>query len=164
MSKEASALDGLGAVTMTFMFGFWLTGLHLPENIELFRPLWVPLILIYWIIALPYRMGVYTAAVVGLLLDLFLGVPLGQNAFSLAVVGYLAYLLHLRIRLFPVWQQCLIVLLLVGIYQLINRVTEGIMGQSSEGLAYYQPTLVSAFIWPWVYVILRAVRRRFRLY
>ncbi len=164
MNKESEPFHGLWMVIVTFFMAFCFTGLVLPEFMQNMRPLWVPMVLIYWVIALPYRLGVYSAAFIGILLDIFLGAPLGQHALALAVVGYLAYLLHLRIRLIPIWQQCITIFLLSGVYQVITRVIEGVVGQVEIGFAYYQPTLISALIWPWVYVTLRFIRRQFQIY
>jgi len=89
---------------------------------------------------------------------------MGQHVISLALVGYLAYLLHLRIRLFPIWQQCLTVFLLAAIYQIVNRVIEGLLSEVSIGFSYYWPTLMTAFVWPWVYIVLRYFRKQFHIY
>ena len=157
-------INGYFVIVITFVVAFWLSGLVLPHTLEPFRPVWVLMVLIYWTIAIPYRIGVYIAAVVGLLLDLYLGALMGQHVISLALVGYLAYLIHLRIRLFPIWQQCLVVLVMTAIYQVVNRVIEGMLSDVSVGFSYYWPTVSTAFFWPWVYVALRYCRKKFHIY
>lgn len=157
-------LDDIAIISATYLVAFWLSGLVVPNHLDLFRPLWVPMVMIYWIIALPYRIGVYTAALVGVLFDLFLGTLMGQHTLALATIGYLAYLLHLRIRLFPIWQQCLSILILSLIYQAINRVIEGVTEEVIADIKYFLPSVMSACVWPWVYIVLRRIRRRFQLY
>lgn len=161
--SQTTQSSGVVLFIATLIVGFCLAGVHLPEQLESFRPEWVVLILLYWIIVMPYQIGVYTAATIGLLLDVFLGTALGQHMLSLSVVTYITYLLHKRIRIFPIWQQCLTIFLLVGIYQLINRMIQGLVGGAPIDISYYFPTFVSAFIWPWVYLVLRGLRRFYQV-
>jgi rod shape-determining protein MreD len=127
------------------------------------RPAWVPLVLLYWVIAIPHRVGVITAWLIGLFLDVLLGTVLGQNAMALAAITYVAYLLHLRIRVFPVWQQCLSIWVLVGLYQLITLLIQRSVSVMPWTMSYWFVSLVSALIWPWLMVVLTMVRRRFRV-
>ena len=117
MTSDRSA--GGGVVVVSFIIALLLTILPLPDWAAPYRPDWVLLVLIYWCMALPERIGVGTGWVMGLLLDVINGVLLGLHALAFSVVAYLAMLLHRRIRVFPLWQQALTVLILVGFSQLL---------------------------------------------
>lgn len=150
-------------IVLTFVIGFMLTMVPLPDWGDAIRPQWVVLVLIYWCIALPDRFGVVTAWFVGLLLDVGQGALLGQNAMALAFVSFLAIKLHLRIRVFPLWQQAMSIFLLVAVYQMLILWIKGIVGASIHGWSYWLHSIFSMFVWPFVYVTLRAVRRYYRV-
>lgn len=127
------------------------------------RPEWVVLVLIYWCMALPQRVGVGTAWVVGLILDVLQGTLLGQHALSLSVVAFLTLKLQQRVRFFPMWQQALIVLLLIALHQLMILWIAGINGQPSPSWSYWFPSLSSMLLWPALYVVLRGARRYYQV-
>ena len=152
---------GTLVVILTFFVGFILSVAPLPEWLELGRPAWVCLIVIYWVIATPHRVGVVGAWLAGLYLDVLTGSVLGQNALALALIAYAAYVLHLRIRVFPTWQQCLTIGVLVGVYELSGLLIRRSVSVSPSTMWYWLPVLISALIWPWVMMVLRYVRRQF---
>jgi rod shape-determining protein MreD len=120
-------------------------------------------VLIYWVIALPYRVGIAVAWVLGVILDVLLGSLLGQHAISLIIVAYLASSLYQRLRMFAIWQQSLVVFAIIGLNQLVNFWIESIAGTTQWSMWYLLPSVVSALIWPWVFLALRSVRRLFRV-
>lgn len=149
-------------VPPTLLLGLMLVMMPLPDWAQPFRPDWVALILIYWVMAIPEHVGVTVAWVFGLLLDVTQGAILGQHAIGLVVVAYLVQLQYLRIRVFSLLQQSLVVFVLLLIKQLLVLWVSGIVGQAPEDLAsYFLPSLTGAIIWPWLFIVLRDIRRRF---
>ncbi len=150
-------------IWLSFLLAMMLSTLPMPESLEWGRPEWVALTLIYWVVALPHRVGLWSAWILGLLLDILLGSLLGIHALSLVIVAFLAQRLHRRIRMFPLWQQALLVLLLVGIHQMLQYWAQMLTGSSSDSLLFLLPSLVSCLLWPWLFVVLRGVRRALRV-
>jgi rod shape-determining protein MreD len=140
-----------------------LTILPVPDWAEELRPQWVALTLVYWCLALPDRVGVFWAWSTGLVLDVAAGTLLGQHALSLSVVAYLVVELHPRIRIFPLWQQALSVWVLLLVERLLSLWVIGATGQPTPTLWYWAPTFVGMLLWPWIFIVLRDVRRRFRV-
>ncbi|KAA0874047.1 rod shape-determining protein MreD [Nitrincola tapanii] len=147
----------------TFLIGLALSQLPIPDGFAWYRPEWVALILIYWVLVLPHRVGLLSAFALGLLLDLIRGSVLGLNALSLLIITYLTLLLYKRLRMFPLWQQSMMVMVLIGINQLLFFWMQSMTGTTGTGLMFLMPSLVSACLWPWLYVILHGVRRTFRI-
>ncbi|KDE40765.1 MAG: rod shape-determining protein MreD [Nitrincola lacisaponensis] len=147
----------------TFLLGLVLSQIPLPDFLLWYRPEWVALVLIYWVLMLPHRVGLVSAFSIGILLDIIRGSVLGLNALSLTLIAYLVLLLYKRLRMFPLWQQSMMVMVLVGVNQLLFFWMQGITGTTAGGLQFMLPSLISALLWPWVYVVLHGVRRTFRI-
>jgi rod shape-determining protein MreD len=154
---------GGGAIIFTFIVALLLTIMPLPEWARYLRPDWVGLVLIYWCLAVPERVGVITGWLMGLLLDLLTGALLGQHALALAVVAWVTLNFHQRIRLFPIWQQALTVLVLLILHQLLAIWVSRIIGRPGVPWFFWAPSLVGMLIWPLIYGFLRELRRTFRV-
>jgi len=153
--------NGTGVILMTLGVALFLTVLPMPQGAEHFRPQWVAMTLIYWALALPARIGVFWAWGAGLVLDVTSGTVLGQHALSLSVSVYLALELHQRIRSFPLPQQAVSVWVLLLVERLLSLWVIGATGQPTPTLWYWMPTFVGMLLWPWVFILLRDLRRRF---
>jgi len=138
-----------------------LTILPLPQWGEELRPQWVAMVLLYWNLALPERVGVFWAWATGLVLDVTSGSVLGQYALSLSVMAWLAVELHKRIRVFPLVQQAVSVWILLLLERLLSMWVMGATGRPTPTLFYWVPTFVGMLLWPGVFIVLRNLRRRY---
>jgi rod shape-determining protein MreD len=134
--------------------------LPLPDWAQIYRPNWMALVLIYWSMALPRRVGLWFAFFSGIVLDTSLGTILGQHTLALVVVVYFNLNFYQRIRVLALAQQAIYVFALLLINQVVVAWVEGIMGRPTPLLAYFGAPLVGMVIWPWVFVILRDIRRK----
>ncbi|AYC34253.1 rod shape-determining protein MreD [Pseudomonas cavernae] len=132
----------------------------LPNFMEIGRPLWVALFLTYWVLYLPHRVGMTTAWLLGLAEDVLYGSLFGQNALILTLITFLVLNLHQRLRMFPMWQQSLVLLVVFGIAQLVQLWLNALTGNRPPTLAFVLPALVSALLWPWIGAILRGIHQR----
>ena len=153
---------GTGIIILTLAVAAWISLLPWPDKLSLFRPEWLVLVLLYWVIALPYRIGVFWGFFTGLFQDVLVGAVLGQHALAFALVAWLAQATHKRIRVFPPLQQNLVIFLLVGVAVMVSYLV-----QDAAGRAQYSPLLMqlgavaSALLWRPVYIVLRGARQRF---
>jgi rod shape-determining protein MreD len=150
-------------VLVTFIVALMLTAMPLPEGVTVWRPAWVAMVVIYWSMALPQRVSIGTAWVLGILLDVMQGSLLGQHAIGLAIVAYVTAKLHLQIRQHPLYQQSLFVGLMVAVYLCLVVWVNGVNGRPPQSWAFLTPVMTSMLLWPWLFVILRDVRRRARI-
>jgi rod shape-determining protein MreD len=148
-------------IPLTLAVALFLSILPLPGWLEDLRPQWVAMAMIYWNLAMPDRVGVFWGWVTGLVLDVTSGTVLGQHALSLSVVAWLSIELHQRIRVFPLVQQAMSIWILLLLERLLSMWVMGATGQPTPTLWYWLPTFVGMLLWPWVFVVLRDLRRRF---
>ncbi len=159
----ATSGRGWVVIAVTFIVALMLTALPLPDWAAAWRPAWVALVLVYWCMAVPEKIGVMAGWCVGMLLDVLTGTLLGQHALALSVTAFAAHKLHRRVRVLPIWQQAISVFGLMLFYQILVLWVSGIQGQPVPLLGYWTSPLVSMALWPWVYIILRDLRRRYKV-
>ncbi|MCB1842619.1 MAG: rod shape-determining protein MreD [Halioglobus sp.] len=155
--------QGYGVILLTFLGAYLLAVVPMPQWLLWARPEWVALTLVYWVIALPHRVGIASALLLGVGLDLLEGALLGQNAFALVVVATLSQVLYQRLRLYSLWQQSSVIFVLVGINQLICQWVQNLQGVGAQSLLFLLPAVSSALLWPVILLVLRSLRRTYRV-
>lgn len=147
-------------VWLTFLIGLLLSVWPTLPFMEIFRPLWLALLLAFWTLNLPHKVGMTTAFVLGLAEDVLYGTLLGQNALVLTLITFLVLSLQQRLRMFPMWQQSLVILVIFGLAQLVQLWLSALTGNRQPTLALIWPAVISALLWPWISFALRGLRRR----
>ena len=153
--------NGRIVIFLSLVVALWLLIIPLPVWAQWGRPAFVAMVLLYWVIALPERVGIGISWLVGLVQDIVTGAPLGQNAFSFAVLSYLALILYQRLRMYTPLQQALVVFVLIGLHQLLGNWVQTLHGTASPDLLFLLPALVSALLWPLLSEFLRLLRRAY---
>lgn len=146
---------------ITIIGAFMLAIMPLPDWAVEFRPEWVTLVLIYWAMATPTRIGVTMAWFAGLLLDVSYGTLMGQHAVGMVLVIYVIHMQHQRLRVASLLQQAIVIFILLLIKQLLSLWVDGMLGRAPDSWLYFMPTITSTILWPWTYLILRDLRRKF---
>jgi rod shape-determining protein MreD len=130
----------------------------LPDALQAFRPDWVVLVVIFWSLMAPGRIGLLGAFFLGLMLDTLSGALLGQHALALLVVCYIVSRFHLRIRVFPIWQMSLTVMALLAVYEFLLFWVDGVAGRTVAGPERWAPVLVGTLLWPLLVNFLQSIR------
>ncbi len=146
---------------LTVIAAFMLAIMPLPDWAVKFRPDWVTLVMIYWAMTIPDRIGVISAWLAGLMLDVSYGTLLGQQAAGLVIVIYVIHMQHQRLRAASLIQQAIVIFFLLLIKQLLVLWVDGILGRAPDIWYYFMPTITSTLLWPWLYLILRDLHRKF---
>lgn len=154
---------GGGIIIISFVVALMLTAMPLPDWAINWRPAWVAMVLVYWCMAIPHRVGIGIGWSMGILLDVLQGTLFGQNAIGLAILAYFTLKSHQRMRMFPLTQQALLICLFVLVYQLLSLWVRGIMGVPPKSWTYWMPAFTSMVLWPWLFIILRDIRRRYHV-
>src|SRR5215469_1280245 len=85
----------------------------LPQTLLPFKPWWMALVLVYWILEAPEHVSLGRVFVLGLIGDVFAGDLLGEQALRLCMFCFILMRFRARLRFFPMWQQALAVLALL---------------------------------------------------
>ena len=125
-----------------------LSALPLPRVVGFLRPDFLLLTVVWFALAAPRAGGLSFAFLIGLILDAFQGVVLGEHAFAFVVIAYLVHRFYLRIRMFPLGHQTLTVLSLLFFYQFILFWIDGVTGHPVTDWARWMPVLTGTLIWP----------------
>ena len=118
------------------------------------------LVLLFWCIHQPRRIGIGIAWNLGLLLDVGNGALLGQHALGYSVLAFLAFAVHRRILWFPLWQQALQLLPLLLATQLLTLVIRLAAGADFPGWTYFAGSIVCAALWPALSFVLLLPQRQ----
>ena len=142
---------------LTLLGALILSALPLPDSVAAFRPDWAAIVLIYWSLIAPRRYGLLTALWMGLALDTLSGALLGQHALALLIVVYLSQRFYLRIRVFPMSQLAVTVVLLLSVYQFTLFWIDGVAGRTVPLIERWGPVVSGAVVFA---LILTAFDRR----
>jgi rod shape-determining protein MreD len=123
-------------------------------------PDWLALVLVFWAIHQPLKVGVGVAFVLGLLTDVHQTSLLGQHALAYTVQGFLATMIHRRILWFDVPSQALQVLPVFMTAQVLELTVRITAGGLFPGWTVFLAPVIQALLWPAASVVLLAPQRR----
>ncbi|MGL1959583.1 MAG: rod shape-determining protein MreD [Colwellia sp.] len=150
-------------IIFTLVIALMASIVPMPISFDAFRPDWVLIVLVYWCLALPNRVNIITAWVMGFLLDVLLGSVLGVHAAAMALSVYIIISNYQKIRNFSIWQQALIVGIVTALYHLLVFWLQRFLTDVVFLTSYLYPVITTVVLWPWVFLLLRRVRRHFKI-
>ena len=148
----------------SFIIALILQSTPWPGILEVFRPSWILLVVFYWVMATPHRVNVGTAMVLGLIWDLLLGTTLGIRGMSMAIVVYFVAANFKLLRNLALWQQAMIFSLLTLIEQLLEFCLEFLIYDVSFNPHLLWAGVLNFILWPWLFFLMRKVRRQWVLH
>lgn len=150
-------------ILLTLLLALIATIIPMPLSVDAFRPDWVLVVLIYWCLALPSRVNVITAWIIGFILDVLLGSILGIHAAALAIAVFIIAENFQKIRNFSIWQQSIIVGVIAALYHLLVFWMQRLLTDVVFLPSYLYPVITTIVLWPWALFLLRKIRRHFQI-
>ncbi len=132
---------------MALLLASLLTVIPLPLYMKALKPLWLPMVLLLWVIYFPGYIGVGIAWLVGLWADILLGTLLGEQGIAFALACYVAIVFQRRLSMLSLFQQAVIVLLLLEMILLVLFWIQYWIGFPPVTLNFWLSGLSTIFIW-----------------
>lgn len=150
-------------VNALFMWGSLVVVLLL-TMLPLGRVPWLPdlvaLVLVFWSVHQPHRIGVGVAFLLGLLVDVHQSAMLGQHALAYTLLSFFALTIHRRLVWFSLVSQAFQILPLFVMAHAIALIVRLLGGGIFPGYSLALAPVIEAALWPLVSALLLAPQRR----
>lgn len=123
-------------------------------------PDFLAIVLVFWNVHQPRRVGVGWAFVFGLIIDVHHGALLGQHALAYSGLSFGAVALHRRLLWFSLGAQSLHVLPLFAMAHAVSLLLRLMVGGMWPGWSLLLAPLLEAALWPLASLLLLAPQRR----
>jgi rod shape-determining protein MreD len=125
---------------------------------------WLPdvlaIVVVFWNVHQPRRVGLLLAFVLGLAVDVHESALLGQNALSYVVLSSIALAIQRRLLWFPLREQALQIVPLFIVAAMVEWVTRLIVQDTWPHWSQLLSPFLQAALWPLVGALLLAPQRR----
>ncbi|NAZ92677.1 rod shape-determining protein MreD [Vibrio toranzoniae] len=158
-----SVLRSKIVIGCSFLIALILQTIPWPGSLDLFRPSWLLLVTCYWVLAMPHRVNVGSALILGLLWDLLIGSTLGIRGMMMAIVMYIIALNFLVIRNMALWQQAMIIAALTVLFEVLVFFGEYLIQDVVFNPLSLWSALINCILWPWMFLLMRRVRRHWHV-
>lgn len=139
-------------VFICFLIAAILEVMILPAVLQPYRPEWLAMVLIYWLLRHPEVVGMTCAVIFGLLMDVISGTAFGIHVLSFVITSYLILNMHHRLKMFPIIQQSIVVFILVATQLMMVSLLGKLLVGTTNDLSYLWVALTSAVFWPLVLI------------
>ena len=132
--------------------------------VPLGRQPWMPdllaLVLVFWTVHQPLRVGIGAAFVFGLIIDVHQAGLLGQHALVYTALSYLAIMIHRRLLWFPVTAQALQLLPLLTAAHVVELILRLVAGDDFPGWSFWLSPFLQVLLWPVISLLLMMPQHR----
>ena len=123
------------------------------------KPDFVALVLLYWCIEQPHKVGFSAAWMLGLFMDIADGTLFGQHALAYSILAYAGIVLHHRVLGFSGTPQVLHVVILLLMNDLIVLAIRAMAGADFPGFQYFAGSLIAGALWLPLGILLKLSQR-----
>ncbi len=133
----------------------------LPDWLVYLDPDWVIMVLFYWVIQAPERVGLIVAWLIGFPIDVMLGDPIGLNGACFVGVTFFGWTLYERIRMFSSMQQGAVLFGLLFVVGLVKATVVHFIQGLEWSLIFLGTATMTVLLWFPVSRILQILTTRY---
>ena len=149
----------VGFIVLTFIAALVLNLLPWSGVALWIKPDFVALVVLYWCIEQPRRVGFVAAWLLGLFMDVADGTLFGQHALAYSILAFAGIVLHRRVLRFSGTPQVLHVVILLLMNDLIVLAIRAAAGADFPGYRYFIGSFVAGVLWLPLGVLLKLPQR-----
>lgn len=117
-------------------------------DLTFWRPMWVFIVVMFWLLRDPHRFGIGFAWMIGLILDAVTDGVLGQHAIAMTVCAYFVQQADQRMRHFSVWHHVVVIGLMAVFYQSVIVLISLLLGKPADTWQMLYPVVTTCLLWP----------------
>jgi len=140
-----------------------LTVVQLPAWLFYFWPEWIALVVIYWALIAPKRVGPFVGFIIGTLLEVLFVRKFGVLGLGLATLAFVVNSASQQLRVQSIWQQMISIGVFIAIFKLLTGWLAGLVAGFTITTEYWYSMIGSVVIWPFAYILLEELRRILRI-
>ena len=157
--KQQAGFKHFWAFTLSAFIALVLTIVQV-DTFFFYWPDWLALVVIYWALMTPEKIGPFIAFVLGTLLEVLFVRTFGVLGLGLASLAFVVNRGHQQLQVLSLWQQTIIVGALIGVYKLVTGWLFGMITGFVITSEYFYSLFGSVLVWPFVYILLQELRRK----
>ena len=158
LSRNKNHKDPLFIIVVSIIICSVLTVYPMAYAVAGWRPLFMLMITLFWVICQPSWCGVWFAFTIGIFTDLLLDAPLGLNALSYVLVTFITRYFIRERRIMTFMNTWVIASLVVAGHLLFIMLAQLISGLEYNITRHWQPLISSILFWPILYYFLKPWR------
>ncbi|MCH2189977.1 MAG: rod shape-determining protein MreD [Gammaproteobacteria bacterium] len=151
------------ALCVSCFAAFTLMLVQVPDWLAAFWPDWIALVLVYWALLAPNKVGPIVGFTIGTMLEVLTAKTFGVLSIGLATLVFLVNLTYLQLKVTSRWLQVFLVVALIAFFKLINLWLEGLVAGNKITVEDWYSIVGNILVWPFVNIVLEEIRRVFHL-
>lgn len=134
-------------LSLFFLLVLMLSIIPLPSVLDVFRPLWGLMFILFIQLTMPSAFRLALLLWVGLMMDVLSMTVMGQHAVALILTAWLASHWARRFNFFSIQQQIILMMVLCFVYQSVLYFFDMILGYHASFLMYCAPMVSTTIVW-----------------
>jgi len=163
MARRSSWLGFWWAVVFSAMVALALMIVPLPQWLFYFWPDWIALVIVYWALYTPNRVGPLIGFIMGTLLEVLFVREFGVEGLGLASLALIVNRTNKQLVVISIWQQTIVVGLFVALFKIITGWLYGLVSDFTITVEYWYSILGAMLAWPFISILLNELRHKFRI-